>query len=46
MHMILVWGTNNIPDSVRAEGFTEKEIWQRTQASKMLLADRFASNSL
>lgn len=46
IHMVLVWGTNNVSDAVRAKGFTQEEIWQRSQASKMLLANRFAYNTL
>lgn len=46
IHMVLVWGTNNVSEAIRAKGFTEHEIWQRSQASRMLLANRFAYNTL
>ncbi|KAF8470839.1 hypothetical protein BDZ91DRAFT_693822 [Kalaharituber pfeilii] len=45
VHMVLVWGTNNVSASIREKGFTEEEIQQRSMASKMLLASRFAYNT-
>lgn len=46
IHMVLVWGTNNISDEIRQKGFDEKDIQKREIASKLLLVNRFAYNTL
>ncbi|EPE33953.1 hypothetical protein GLAREA_06966 [Glarea lozoyensis ATCC 20868] len=41
IHVVLIWGTNNIPKKVRAKlVFTATDIYQRETASKLLLTSR------
>ena len=46
IHVVLVWGTNNVPKIYRHyHTFTDKEIYQRETASKLLLASRTMYNT-
>ncbi|KAE9366783.1 hypothetical protein N431DRAFT_495177 [Stipitochalara longipes BDJ] len=46
IHVVLVWGTNNVPKIYRHfHTFTEKEIYQRETASKLLLVSRTMYNT-
>jgi hypothetical protein len=46
VHVILIWGTNNISDTLRhTYHFTPEEIRQREVASKFLLVNRVFYNS-
>ncbi|KKA31155.1 hypothetical protein TD95_005287 [Thielaviopsis punctulata] len=46
IHVVLVWGTSNIPDSVRAHiNFTDREIYRRVIGSKLSLVNRVFYNS-
>lgn len=46
IHMVLIWGTNNVSEDTRNAIIDTTEIWRREQASKMLLVNRFAYNTL
>ena len=46
VHMVLVWGTNNVPEKIRQAGLDDQDIWRREQGSKLLLPSRFAYNTL
>jgi hypothetical protein len=46
IHVVLVWGTNNVPRVYRRfHTFTEKEIYQRETGSKLLLVSRTMYNT-
>jgi hypothetical protein len=46
IHVVLVWGTNNVPRIYRHfHDFTEQEIYQRETASKLLLVSRTMYNT-
>jgi NhaP-type Na+/H+ or K+/H+ antiporter len=46
IHVVLTWGTSNIPAAVRASHtFTEEEIYQREVGSKLSIVNRFFYNS-
>lgn len=46
LHVVLIWGTNNIPKSIRATMvFTPVDIYQRETASKLLLVSRTMYNT-
>ncbi|KAH8689480.1 hypothetical protein BGW36DRAFT_308633 [Talaromyces proteolyticus] len=46
IHVVLIWGTNNMPDSYRQSHlFTSTEIYQRETGSKLILTDRVFYNS-
>lgn len=46
IHVVLVWGTNNVPRIYRHHhNFTDKEIYQRETASKLLLVSRTMYNT-
>lgn len=46
VHVVLIWGTNNIPEDFRASHtFTALEIYQREIGSKLTLAVRAVYNN-
>lgn len=46
IHVVLIWGTSNIPPTVReSHDFTDREIYQRVVGSKCSIANRFIYNS-
>lgn len=46
IHVVLAWGTSNIPAAVRASHtFTKEEIYQREVGSKLSIVNRFCYNS-
>lgn len=46
IHVVLVWGTNNMPDAYRqSHHFSPQEIYHRETGSKFILVDRVIYNS-
>jgi hypothetical protein len=45
IHVVLVWGTNNMSAALRAGKFSEEEIYQRTVGSKLTLVNRVFYNT-
>jgi hypothetical protein len=43
-HILIVWGTNNIPSGKKT--FTPVEVWRREMGSKCLLGSRFTYATL
>lgn len=47
IHVVLTWGTNNVPAAVRkTKIFTEDELYRREIGSKFAIANRVFYNSL
>lgn len=47
IHVVLTWGTNNVPAAIRkTKIFTEDEIYRREIGSKFAIANRVFYNSL
>lgn len=46
IHVVLIWGTNNISSQARAQiNFTSEEVYRRTIGSKLTIANRPIYNS-
>lgn len=45
VHVILTWGTNNMPAEMRQSHFTDQQIHQREIGSKFTLCNRVFYNS-
>jgi cytochrome b561 len=46
IHVVLIWGTSNVPKAVRLNhSFTPTEIYQREIGSQLSIANRFFYNS-
>lgn len=47
IHVVLIWGTTNMPAKLRAQAykFTAQQIYQREIGSKFSIANRFFYNS-
>lgn len=46
IHVVLIWGTSNVPNGYRLNhDFTATEIYQREIGSKLSIANRFFYNS-
>jgi hypothetical protein len=46
IHVVLLWGTNNVSDEYRLEHiFTDRELYEHGVASKLVLAARVLGNT-